>query len=119
MTGRSSREFSCKTDPWPVIDQWALENNFSMQIQEKSRRVYRKGHMLLMAPAFLEIRQEGRKLFLEAWIKADFFLILSLLTGKKAESGIESGGLTAVVPRKRARDAVNRLLNAFGAEPIT
>jgi len=113
MKGRTTREFSCKTDLWPVVDSWAVETGFVLVTKEESRRVYRKGHWLLMAPAYLEIRQERNKAILEAWISADFYLILTLLTGKKPESRIESGGLTAAVPRKRARDAVNRLLVHF------
>jgi hypothetical protein len=119
MKGRTTREFTCKTDLWPVIDSWAAETGFVLESKEKFQRIYRKGNRLLMAPAFLEIRLKGRSVTLEAWVSADFYLILTLLSGKKPESKIESGGLTAVVPRKRARDAVNRLLARFDQAPIT
>lgn len=72
-----------------------------------------------MAPAFLEIRHEMGKVTLEAWVKADFFLVLSLLTGRGPETGIESGGLTATVPRQRAREAVNKLLLKLNQKLIT
>jgi len=118
MKGRTTREFTCKSALWPVIDNWAAESGFVLETKEAARRIYRKGNRLLMAPAYLEIRQKGSKVTLEAWISADAYLILSLLTGKKPESRIDSGGLTASVPRKRARDAVNRLLAKFGQELV-
>jgi len=110
MKGRTTREFIYKTDLWPILDKWAAETGYVLETEEKSRRVYRRGNRLLMAPTFLEIRKERNKAILEAWVSADFYLFMTLLSGKKPESRIDSGGLTAAVPRKQARDAVNRLL---------
>lgn len=119
LRGRTVIEFPTPEDLWPQVDVWAAENGFTPERQENERRVYRKGHWLLMAPAMVDIRREGRQVILEAWVKADMFLILSLLAGKKPEAGIESGGLTAAVPRRRAREAVNRLLARFGQKPVS
>jgi len=118
MKGRTTRTFTYRSALWPLVDSWAAENGFVLEQQGPASRVFRKGHWLLMAPVWLEIRQEGTSVTLEAWVKADFFLILTLLTGQKAESRIESGGLAAAVPRKRARDAVNKLLVNLGQPPI-
>ncbi|MBE0597881.1 MAG: hypothetical protein IH614_11475 [Desulfuromonadales bacterium] len=71
-----------------------------------------------MAPAFLEIRQEGGNVTLEAWVKADALLIVSFLAGQKPEMAIGAGGLTAAVPRRRARDAINPLLERLGQPPV-
>lgn len=114
MKGRTVREFACPKDLWKQVDAWATETGFRLVRQEDDTRTYRKGHALFMAPAWVEIRMEGRRAILEAWVSADFYLILSLLSGSKPETGIESGGLTATVPRRRAREAVNRLLVRFG-----
>jgi len=114
MRGRTVRSFRCPEDLWSRVDAWAAATGFRLQQQESGRRLYCRGNRLLMAPACLEISREGRQVTLEAWVKADFYLILSLLSGKPAEAGIESGGLTASLPRKRARDAVNRLLADLG-----
>lgn len=118
MKGRTVREFNYKGDLWALVDGWAAETGFKLQQQEESWRRYRKGGWLLMAPAFLEIRQDRGKVKLEAWVKADFFLVVSLLTGKKAETGIEPGGLTAAVPRKRARADLNLLLQRLGQKSL-
>lgn len=119
MKGRTTREFSWKTELWPLVESWAAETGFVLKKQDGKRRIYRKGKRLLMAPIYLEISQERGKVMLETWVSADFYLLMSLLSGRKSESRIESGGLTAAVPRKRARDAVNRLLTRLGQAPIT
>jgi len=118
MKKRTVREFSSPTDLWPQVEAWAAEAKFTLDSQEDQSRVYRRGHRLLMAPIWVAIKQEGKRVILEAWVAADLYLFLSLLSGKKPECGIESGGLTAVVPRRQAREAVNRLLVRFGQKPV-
>jgi hypothetical protein len=115
---RSIREFSYSEDLWPAVESWAAQTGFVEREKTADRRLYRKGGHLIMAPAFLEIRREGRRVVLEAWVKADLFLILSFLTGQKPEIAIEPGALTAAIPRKRARAAVNQLLTRLGQKPI-
>ncbi len=119
MKGRTVLEFPCPRDLWPQVEAWAAETGFILARQEGTRRAYRKGHWLLMAPAWVELRQEGKQVILEAWVKADSFLLLSLLAGKKPETAIDSGGLIAAVPKRRAREAVNRLLARFGQKPVS
>lgn len=118
MKGRTIREFIYNMEIWPVIDVWAGETGFELKCSDDARRLYRKGRWPLMAPAFVEIHQEKGRVVLEAWVKADFFLIFSILTGKGPETGIESGGLSAAVPRRRAREAVNQLLKKLNQRPI-
>lgn len=119
MKKRTSRNFPCKSDPWPMVETWALETGFRLCREEAGKRLYRKGGgWLLMAPSFVEISRQGTELAVEAWVKADLYLILSIFGDRSPEAAIESGGLTASVPRKRARDAVNRLLGRFGQPPI-
>ena len=116
---RTIREFTYNANLWVLVEKWAEKGGFTLELQEDSHRIYRKGHRLLTAPAMLEIRQQGQTVTLEAWIKADLHLVMALMTGKPPEAGIESGGLTAWIPRKRARDAVNLLLLSLGQTPIT
>lgn len=118
MKGRTVREFVCKAEIWPLVDVWATETGFRLMRSEGARRLYRKGRWPLMAPSFIEIHQEKGRVLLESWVKADFFLIFNILTGKSPETGIESGGLSAAVPRKRAREAVNQLLRRLNQKPI-
>jgi len=118
VKGRTVRKFNYNSDLWPLVDAWAAETGFRLQLSNDSRRLYRKGRWPLMAPAFLEVRHEKGRVTLETWVKADFFLVLSILTGKGPETGVESGGLTASVPRKRTREAVNKLLKKLNQKPI-
>ncbi len=118
MKGRTVREFSSPKNLWSQVEAWAAETGFRLNHQDEARRVYRKGNPLLMSPLWVEIRQEGKRTTLEAWVTADFYLFLSLLSGKKPETAIESGGLTAVIPRRRAREAVNLLLARFGQKAV-
>jgi hypothetical protein len=111
MRRRTVREFPYRQDLWPTVESWAAQTGYAEREQSEHRRLYRRGGgLLLMAPAFVEIRHEGRKVVLEAWVKADLFVILNFFTGEKPEVAIEPGGLSAAVPRKRARAAVNQLL---------
>lgn len=119
MKGRTVREFVYTAEIWSLIDAWAAATGFDLLRGEGSRRLYRKGWWPLMAPTFVEIHQEKGRVTLESWVKADFFLILSILTGKGPETGIESGGLSAAVPRQRTREAVNQLLIKLNQKPIT
>ncbi len=119
MDKRTVREFNYRGKLWPLVEAWAAETGFTLVEEEKARRLYRKGHGWFMAPAMVEIRQKGEQIALTAWIKADYYLVLSLLRGEKPESGIESGGLTAAIPRRRARAAVNGLLKRLGQNPVT
>ena len=102
-----------------MVEAWAAETGFTLVEEERGRRVYRKGHGWLMASAMVEILQRGEKIALSAWVNADYYLFISLLRGEKPESEIESGGLTAAIPRRRAREAVNQLLAKLGQAPIT
>jgi hypothetical protein len=117
MNRRTIREFPCSEDLWPIVESWAAQTGFIEREKTADRRLYRKRN-LAMAPAFLEIRREGRRVVLEAWVKADMFLILSFLAGQKPEAAIESGGLTAAIPRQRAREAINQLLIRLSQKPI-
>lgn len=119
MNRRTIVSFPCPKDFWLQVERWAAETGFSLNSRDSEKRIYRKGHRLLMAPTWVEFRREGKKVILEAWVVADMFLILSALAGKKPEAGIGSGGLTAMLPRRRARDAVNILLQRFNQKLIT
>ena len=118
MKGRTRFEFPCPGNFWSQVDAWATETGFTLHCKEGNRRLYRRGFWLLMAPIWVEIRQDGRQAILEAWVKSDFFLILNILSGSKPETSIKSGGLTAAVPRRRARESVNLLLFRFGQPPV-
>jgi hypothetical protein len=118
MKRRTVRNFPHRGDLWPIVESWAAEAGFIEREREPDRRLYRKGGRFLMPPTYLEIRHEQGEVTLEGWVKADVFLILNFLTGQKPEAPLESGGLAASVPRRRARKAINPLLKRLGQKPI-
>jgi hypothetical protein len=119
MKRRTIVSFPYPKDFWSQVENWAAETGFTLTNRKGEQRLYRKGHRLLMAPIWVEFRREGKQVVLEAWVVADMFLILSALAGKKPETGIESGGMTAMLPRRRGREAVNILLRRLNQKPIT
>jgi len=119
MTGRTTREFRYPTEIWPVIESWATQNGYALKKENGVTRLYQKSNWQLMAPACLQVTQQGDLVKLEAWVKADLFLLLSLLTGKQPEARLDSGGLVATLPRRIARGAVNILLSTLGQKPIS
>ncbi len=118
MKKRTIREFTYSSDLWPLVDSWAAEAGFTLETEKESFRVYNKGRWLILAPVRLEIRQDGDRVVLQTWLRADFYMTLTLFTGKPPEGGLESGGLTAWMQRKKARAVVNRLLVSLGQEII-
>ena len=119
MKGRTTREFDYSAPIWPIVEAWAAEHGYLLKKQEGATRLYQKSHWQLMAPTCLQLTQQGDQVVLEAWIKADFYLLMSLLTGKQPEARLESGGLVATVPRRIARVAVNKLLSTLGQQLIS
>ena len=115
---RTIREFKYQPDLWTLVDQWADKNGFALQQKELSRRLYRRGRWLLLGPAMVEIAEDQGMITLQAWIKADLYMLMEQLNGKIPEVTIESGGLTAWVSRIKARKAVNPLLSALGQKPV-
>ncbi|MBI3968820.1 MAG: hypothetical protein HY329_24550 [Chloroflexi bacterium] len=118
MRKRTIREFEVATPPWPVVEAWAGERGFLRTASDERRRVYQRGRGWLMSPAILEIRHADGRVSLEAWIRNALFSRLVTLFILPAEIAVESGGMTAMVPRRIARVQLNDLLSRFGQPPI-
>jgi len=118
MKNRTVREFTYRGDLWPLVDAWVAETGYRLEQQEDGHRLYRKGFPLVMAPSMVEITEQKGRVTLQAWVKADPYLFLAILTGRTPEMAIDSSGLTATVPRRRAREMVNILLRKLGQSKI-
>jgi hypothetical protein len=62
--------------------------------------------------------QDGGQVSVEAWVRCNTFMRICSLFMLPAEMGVESGGFKGVLPRKIAREALNRLLQDCGARPV-
>jgi hypothetical protein len=97
-------------DTWKAIDQWAQENGYNQKEASGSFKRFQKGVGFLVAPMMLEVTIEGQNAHLEAWVRANLFVRAMALFIVPSEMGIHSGGVKMAVPRKIARNAVNKLL---------
>ena len=118
MNKRTIVDFDFADDAWTTLDRWAEENSYRKKEADESRRLYQKGVGFLVAPMMLEIAKDGKRVHLEAWVRANLFVRMLAFFLIPAEMGIESGGFRMAVPRKMARKAINKLLEKLGQPAI-
>jgi hypothetical protein len=114
MIKRTNISFQLSADVWPSIERWASANGFNRKVSAGPERLYQKGVGFLVAPMMLSVQQANGQVALEAWIRCNLFVRIFSFFILPAEMGIESGGVRGVLPRKIARNAVNRLLQDLG-----
>jgi hypothetical protein len=110
MRTRTDIRFNTHPTQWSIIDQWAADESYKLQSSSATERLYQKGTGFLVAPMLLHIRQSGEQTVMQAWISANMMVRAFALFLLPPEMGIESGGLKAMLPRKIARNAVNKLM---------
>jgi hypothetical protein len=115
---RAIREFSANGDLWQVADEWAGQQGYKAVEETGDRRLYKKGTGFLTGARAVELRKDGKKVHLEAWVIGNLPARVLSLFILPAEITIESGGAKAVVPRKQGRGEVNELLARLDQEPI-
>jgi hypothetical protein len=118
---RTTLRFQVAGDPWGTIDQWASQNGYRLVPQpgdQQRFRLYQKGSGFWVAPMMLHCQLDGDAMTLQGWVRMTLFVRIMAFFILPAEMGIQSGGFRAALPRKMARDAVNKLLSALGQPPI-
>jgi hypothetical protein len=110
MQTRTEIRFNTHAAQWNIIEHWAADESYKLQNSSATERLYQKGSGFLVAPMMLHIRQDGGQTVMQAWISANMFVRAFALFLLPAEMGIESGGFKAMLPRKIARTAVNKLM---------
>ncbi|MEE8372256.1 MAG: hypothetical protein V3R87_00780 [Dehalococcoidia bacterium] len=118
MSKRTVRDFNFEGELWPIVDSWAQETGYNLKESNGAKRLYQRGHGVLVAPMMLEIAQTGKDVHFEAWIRVSLMVRLFALFLLPSQMGIESGGFQGVVPRKMARAAVNKLLERIDQAAI-
>ena len=105
IAGRTELDFETGTDIWLTVESWAKETGYREKAKGDTWRRYQKGLGMPFIPKMVEIRQEGKKVQLQAWV------------GSVVGMGVGSG-LWAMLPRKQARNDVNILLQRLGQPPL-
>ena len=118
VKGRTVREFTAGPEAWDILDRWAQDTGYRLIEQDQSSRLYERGTGLLVAQQRLKLSFLGNAYRLEAWVYVNLFNRIFTLMLMPEELVIDSGGFLGVIPRKKAREQVNLLLQALGQPPI-
>lgn len=118
MSASTRVEFQYSGDLWAAVDAWAGAHGFKPQASAGPGRLYQKGTGFLVAPMMLRLEQQGSRVILEAWIRCGTFVRLFALFLIPGQMGVQSGGFKLALPRKIAREAINKLLAQLGQGPI-
>jgi hypothetical protein len=110
MSKRTTCTFTSGKDVWQIINAWAESEQFTLIESQDNRRLYQKGRNVMDYPVLLEISQSNGKFHMETWVQAGVFDRTRAMFLVPSEMGIESGGLQMVLPRRNARQAINKLL---------
>lgn len=118
MGQRTIRDFKSTRDVWEIIDTWAKTEKFTLIESEDNRRLYQKGRNVMDYPILLEVSQTDATTHIETWVQAGLFDRTRALFLVPSEMGIESGGVQMALPRRNARQAINKLLVELGQSPV-
>lgn len=94
-------DFETGVDIWLIVESWAKETGYREKGKGDNWRRYQKGFGMPLIPKVVEIRQEGKKVQLQAWVGSLFWMDVG-------------PGLWASLPRSQARKDVNVLLQRLG-----
>ena len=109
---RTQREMDFNQDNWNQVKLWATENGYKLCEEDGDKRIlYKRSLGWTLPPTYLEMAVEEQRIVLDFWVKADAYLVVSLMTSRPPEIRLDRGGMTAMVPRKKARDLVNGLMD--------
>jgi|SRR5450432_1997575 hypothetical protein len=114
MTTRTKLSFPSSQDIWPAVERWSKNENAELKSSGGSERLYQKGG-LMTAPMMYKFQQAEGEVAVEAWIPNTTFQRACSFFLLPPEMGVESGGVTAAVIRKVARQSLNQLLQELGA----
>jgi hypothetical protein len=118
MTARTRFAFPCGWDIWGVVERWSNIEDAALKGGGGAQRLYQKGRGLMVAPMMYSFTQANGQIYVEAWVRCNMFARLASFFILPAEMSIESGGFKGVLPRKIAREALNRLLAQIGGPQI-
>jgi hypothetical protein len=118
VKGRTVREFQYPADIWGIVEGWAAQAGYELVEQDQFSRTYKRGVGFWVAPQMVKITFTGQSYRMEAWVWFPVYYRIFTLFLMPEELRVESGGVSGVIPRNKAREQVNALLQALGQPPI-
>jgi hypothetical protein len=119
MESKTVRDFRVNGDVTAIADAWASANNFKLRVVDPDgTRRYQRGQGLMVNAQHALLRQSGSDVHLEAWTHATLLDRIAVLGMMPANMAVDGGGLRGRIPRKRAKESVNKLLAQLGQEPL-
>jgi hypothetical protein len=115
---RFTHIYTYNGDFWPTVEAWAQENGYGLFQEEGGARTYKRGSGFLVSRQMVRIEPRDGGFELQGWCWSSLMARIMALFIVPAEITIASGGMTAAIPRKMARDKVNLLLGKLGSEPV-
>jgi hypothetical protein len=118
LAGRTVRDFTTAAPVWEILDSWAQQAGYILRGQDQVSRLYQQGSGFWMAPRMLQVNWMGNAYRLQAWVRVPLFNRIVLLGLVPSEVIIDSHGFLVSLPRTKAREQVNVLLQSLGLPPI-
>lgn len=118
VKGRTVREFQSSADVWNILDSWAAQAGYQLVEQDQISRTYNRGTGFWILPQSVKTTYMGQGYRIEAWVWLPLLSRIVTLGLMPPELRIESGGFVAVIPRNKAREQVNMLMQMLGQPPI-
>jgi hypothetical protein len=119
IKGRTVREFQSSADVWGVLDAWAAQAGYNLVEQDQASRTYNRGTGFWVLPQRLKMTYTQQGYRMEAWVRSSGLNRIVTLGLMPSEVRVESGGFAAVIPRNKAREQVNQLMQMLGQHPIS
>jgi hypothetical protein len=119
IKGRTVREFQSSADVWGILDAWAAQTGYNLLEQDQASRTYNRGTGFWIFPQRLMMAYTGQGYRMETWVICSGLNRIVTLGLMPPELRVEKGGFAAVIPRDKAREQVNQLMQALGQPPIS
>ena len=116
-SGRTTRMLQFQGDIWPIVDQWAAQNKYKLVGTDQVSRTYQRGVGFWVAPQMCRIGWNGANFILESWVRIQLLNRIITLGLMPSELIVEGGGAVGALPRNKAKQQVNMLLQSLG-EPL-
>lgn len=77
--GNWCRDFSVRSESWPLIEHWTSEYGYRLVAMKGTRRLYQKGDDESLYQVFVEFRHQENRIILSSWIQTNFKMRLMTL----------------------------------------